>query len=282
MAKGAPVQTDWYETPQLYDIVFDADTRTEADFLEALHRRHSRTRGRRSLELACGSGRLVRELASRGWNAAGFDIQPAMLAYARRRLRRAGTEAELWRDSMQSFRAPRARFDLVHCLVSSFKYLLTEEDALACLRRVAAALKPGGIFVLGLHLTDPANRRPLHERWVAERGGIRVVCNTRTWPPADGSRLESMRTRLRVARRDGSLHEQETRWQARSYTAAQLRQLLAKCGAFETLACHDFRHDPGETRAFDDEYPDLVLVLGRRQGRSGGPKGDWRNASGCD
>jgi hypothetical protein len=43
-----------------------------------------------------------------------------------------------------------------------------------------------------------------------------------------------------------------------------LKGLLRKCGAFEVLACHDFRHDPEETRRFDDEYSDLVLVLGKR------------------
>lgn len=260
-----PEQIDWYETPLYYDIVFDADTRREADFLEAVHRRHGRTGGRSSLELACGTGRLVRELNARGWRASGFDLGEPMLAFARDRMAREGLDARLWQDRMESFRTPRGRrYDLAHCLVSTFKYLLTEEDALACLEGVAAALKPGGIFVLGLHLTDPENHRPLHERWVAARDGIRVVCNTRTWPPQGNSRLEPMRCRLRVSLPEGCVREQETRWEVRSYTAAQLRRLLRKCGTFATLACHDFRHDPEETRRFDDEYSDLVLVLGRR------------------
>jgi len=258
-------QIDWYDTPLHYDIVFDADTRREADFLEAVRRRHGRTRGRSVLELACGSGRLVREFSARGWRASGFDLNPAMLQFARERLAREGLEAELWQDRMESFRVPgRRRHDLVHCLVSTYKYLQTEADALACLRRTAEALKPGGLFVLGLHLTDPKNERPLHERWVAERDGVEVVCNTRTWPPRQGTRLEPMRSRLRVTLPDGRVRRQETRWEVRSYTAAQLRRLLRKAEAFATLACHDFRHDSEETRRFDDEYPDLVLVLGRR------------------
>ena len=166
---------------------------------------------------------------------------------------------------MESFLVPRRRkFDLIHCLVSTFKYLLSEDDALACLERVASSLKPGGIFVLGLHLTDPANLRPSHERWVAARDGVEVVCNTRTWPPHPGSRLELMRSRLRVTLPDGQLHEQETRWEVRSYTASQLKRLLKKVSSLTLLACHDFRHDPEETRRLDDEYSDLVLVLGRR------------------
>ncbi len=261
----APVQIHWYDTPLYYDIVFDTDTAKEADFLEALCRRHGRGRGRSVLELACGSGRLLREMAVRGWKVDGFDLNPAMLDFARERLDQAGLRARIWRDRMESFRLPgRARYDLAHCLVSTFKYLLREEDALACLDRVAAVLKPGGLFVLGLHLTDPARRTPTHERWTASRDGIDVVCNTRTWPQRPGQRFEPIRSRLRITLPDGETREQETRWESRTYTAAQLKRLLRKSGAFTVLACHDFHHDVEIVRRFDDEYADLVLVLGRR------------------
>ena len=53
---------DWYETPKYYDIVFDVDTSKEADFLEVVCARHGGTRGKRVLEPACGSGRLLVEL----------------------------------------------------------------------------------------------------------------------------------------------------------------------------------------------------------------------------
>jgi hypothetical protein len=125
-------------------------------------------------------------------------------------------------------------------------------------------LKPGGLLVLGVHLTDASAARPTHERWVARRDGIEVVCNTRTWPPHPGTRLEPMRSRLRVTLADGRIESQETQWEVRSYTAAQLRSLLRKSGEFEVLACHDFRHEIGEKRRFNDEYSDLVLILGRR------------------
>lgn len=264
-AMPAPVRRDWYDTPLFYDIIFDADTEQETDFLEAVRAWHGKTRGHSSLELACGSGRLVKSLGERGWKVDGFDLNPEMLAFARDRLADTGIEARIWQDRMESFRVPdRQRYDLVHCLVSTFKYLLTEADALACLNRVAAVLKPGGLFVLGVHLTPADAAKPTHERWSASRDGLEVVCNTRTWPPRPGTRLEPMRSRLRVNRPDGRTEEQETLWEVRSYQAAQLRSLLKKCGAFEVLACHDFRHEIGETRRFDDEYSDLVLVLGRR------------------
>ncbi len=262
---ATPDRIDWYDTPLYYDIIFDEDTAKEADFLEAVHRRHARTRGRSVLELACGSGRLVRELAARGWRSDGFDLNAAMLAFARDRISAAGLTARLWQDRMEAFHPPgKTRYDLVHCLVSTFKYLLSEDDALACLERVAASLKPGGLFVVGLHLTAPGSTKPTHERWTASRDGVAVVCNTRTWPPRPGTRLEPMRSRLRIALPSGEIREQETLWEVRSYTVPQLKRLLRKCRDLEVVACHDFRHDAEETRYFDDEYADLVLVLRRR------------------
>jgi SAM-dependent methyltransferase len=262
----APEQIDWYETPLFYDIIFDEDTDAEASFLEAMHRRHGRcVRNDPSvLELACGSGRLVREFAARGWSAAGFDANPAMLRFATERLAADGFRAHLWNDRMEHFAVPRnRRFDLAHCLVSTFKYLRTEEEALSCLRRVADVLRPGGLFILGVHLTAPGSSRPTHERWVATRDGIEVVCNTRTWPPDARRRSEAMRSRMRITLPDGMVRTQETKWEVRTYTAAQLRALVAKVKNLVLVACHDFRHDPEEHRNLDDSYADAVLVLRR-------------------
>jgi SAM-dependent methyltransferase len=261
----AHANCDWYDTPLYYDIIFDEGTAMEADFLETMHLRYGKKRGAKSsLELACGSGRLIKELRVRRWKTAGFDLNANMLAYARKRV---GThpDAILWEDRMESFSVPgRRKFDLVHCLVSTFKYLHSEKDALACLNRVARSLNQGGLFVLGVHLTDPENKRPSHERWVAHRDGIEVVCNTRTWPPDPRSRLESMRSRLRVTFPDGGIKRQETHWKVRSYTASQLRSLIRKSGAFTLCVVHDFHHDPDTVREFDDSYSDLVLVLRRK------------------
>jgi SAM-dependent methyltransferase len=260
----APSQIDWYDTPLYYDIIFDEDTVEEANFLEAMQARHGTGAGnqRSVLELACGSGRLLRELGTRGWRTAGFDANPHMLAFARDRLARENIAARLWEDRMESFTVPGGKkFNLVHCLVSTFKYLLTEADALASLSRVADVLKPGGLFILGLHLTDYRDSKVSHERWVVTRDGIEVVCNTRTWPVDPGTRTEAMRSRLRVTLPDGSVGRQETHWTVRSYSAAQLRRLLGKVTSLQLVACHDFRHDPDEHRKLDDSYADIVLVL---------------------
>ncbi len=255
-------QRDWYDTPLYYDIIFDADTPKEGAFLDELHERFGRGgKSRQMLEPACGSGRLVLEMARRGWRVSGFDGNERMLEFAEERMKKPDLKARLWFDWMQSFE-PRGvqSFDFAHCLVSTFKYLLTEKDAVACLQRVAAALKPGAIFALGVHLTEYTNSKEDHERWVAEREGIHVTCNTHTWPADRRRRVEDIRTRLTICD-DGRRHVQETRWQFRTYNAAQLRALLRKVPAFELLACYDFTYDIEAPRELDDSYSDVVLVL---------------------
>ena len=156
-------QRDWYETPRYYDIVFRGGTSHEADFLEGALWKYGPRSGKRVLEPACGTGRLVAELARRGYRVLGFDQSLPMLSYARRHVRR--VSAQFLRAQLEQFNVP-GRFDLAHCLVGTFKYLLTEHDARLHLESVADALRPGGIYVLGLHLTDYASTSRTRERWV--------------------------------------------------------------------------------------------------------------------
>jgi len=236
------------------------------------HGRLARTRHPpwRVLEPACGSGRLVAELVKKGHDVSGFDTNSHMLTHARDRLDRDGLPATLWIDSMEAFKMPsRAGFDLAHCLVSTFKYLLSEEHAVAHLKAVARALRVGGLYVLGLHLTDYRRPKPDHERWVGRRRGIKVICNTHTWPAHRGRRLEDLRTRLQVTR-NGRCHSQETHWQFRTYNAAEIKTLIGKVPAFKSVACHDFTYDPEEQRPLDDSYADLILILRKERGSRSG------------
>jgi SAM-dependent methyltransferase len=263
-------QDDWYDSPLYYDIIFDGDTAREADFLEAMLDRHgpppARGRKRRILEPACGSGRLVAELAARRHRVAGFDLNPHMLAFARERLKRSGLHARLSEESMQSFTIHPTHYDLAHCLVSTFKYLLTESDAHSHLARVATSLRPGGLYLLGLHLTADYSRATCqHERWVAERDGVGVVCNTRTWPPDRKTRREAIRNRLTIHDPSHAReHTLETRWQFRTYNSAQLKRLLRSVPALECIATHDFWYEADSPRPFDDSREDIVLVLRRK------------------
>lgn len=261
MARYEPF--DWYQTPIYYDMIFDEGTNQEAHFLAAIHDRYVSSRGRRVLEPACGSGRLMLALAQRGFAVAGFDASEGMLRYAREQLQRHQVKGDLRHARMEDF-SYRQPFDLAHCLVSTFKYLDSERAALNHLRCVAAALKPGGVYVLGLHLSEYDISSCTRERWVAQRDNLRVVCNIQGWPADRKTRTERVRSRLIITRPD-QIKRYETNWTFRTYDLPQIRQLIRKATMFEHLATYDFTHDINHPIAFDGEQLDNVLILRKKR-----------------
>jgi len=263
---------DWYDAPHYYDLIFDTDTVREADFLAALVQRYAQVgvRGGRLdvLEPACGSGRLVVELAARGHRVVGFDASVPMLDYARERLRTRKLRAAVFEARMESFDvpeklAPARDFILAHCLVSTFKYLLSERDARSHLERVAASLAPGGIYALGFHLSDYHETKGSRERWVVRAGKTEVVCTIEGWAPVRRTRREKVRSRL-VVRAPDSERRLETVWDFRTYDADQVRRLLRSVPALELIAVHDFDYDIGKVGELGEPRLDSLLVLRRR------------------
>ena len=160
---------------------------------------------------------------------------------------------------MEEFSLGRG-FHLAHCLVSTFKYLLIEEDAVGHLRSVARALSPGGIYVLGFHLSDYSDPQIDRERWTADSDGAKVVCTIQGWPPDRKRRVEKVRSRLKVTQ-DGTERRFETHWDFRTYDARQVRRMLRAVPELEHVATYDFTHDIEAPRRLDDTQLDTVLIL---------------------
>src|SRR5690349_16912937 len=107
MGRSRIVFANWYDYPQYYDVVFQAYTRREADFIEAACRKYCPFAARRLLEPACGTGRLITELAARRYQMTGFDLNQPALNYLRRRLARRRLHAETFEAEMSDFRVGR-------------------------------------------------------------------------------------------------------------------------------------------------------------------------------
>lgn len=106
--------------------------------------------GERVLELGCGPGHLLAELAARGRTAMGLDLSPAMLGMARGRLRRRGLVCRLTLGRAQALPFADQAFDTV--VVTFPAEFIGQAMTLAEISRVLA---PGGRFVLvdeGRHL----------------------------------------------------------------------------------------------------------------------------------
>ena len=123
-------------------------------------------------------------LARRGWRVCGLDASAAMLAYARGRARAQGLDLETLHGEMERFEAPEP-FGAAINPMSSFRLLHSDEAALAHLRRVGAALRPGGVYALDLPLAQPALDAPattseFHTAVPSARGGAEATARLAT------------------------------------------------------------------------------------------------------
>ena len=127
---------------ELYDAVYGfKDYRAEVDKLDGLIQ--ARAPGAATLlDVACGTGKHLELLTDR-YRVEGLDLDPALLAIARRRL----PQVPFHQGDMTGFELGR-RFDAVICLFSSIGYVKTRERLERAAATLASHLAPGGILVV--------------------------------------------------------------------------------------------------------------------------------------
>ncbi len=205
----------------------------------------------RILDLCCGQGRHCLELARRGFeNVVGLDRSRYLVRLARRRAKQAGLSVSFHEGDARRFRIRGEPFQCVAVLGNSFGYFDREEDDIAVLRSVLAALAPGGKVVLDL--TDGDWMRENFERrtweWIDPS---HFVCRERSLS-ADRSRLVTREVITHADR--GVLADQF--YAERLYSPEQVLDLLGRVG-FASVRRH------GSVESFSDRDQDLGMMAHR-------------------
>lgn len=251
-----------YDHPKYYDLVFGADCAAEVRFIERCGERFLSGPLGRVFEPACGTGRLLYGLARRGVEVAGLDLNPRVVAHCNARLRRHGFGETAFVGDMADFRISR-KSDLGVNTINSFRHLSSEGAARSHLRSMAAAIRRGGVYLLGIHLSPTDGEPSETESWSARRGNLAV--NTHMWAlDRDvGKRVERFGIRFDVhtPRRQVRIEDVLV---LRSYTADQFRRLVRGVPAWEILETFDFAYDVRAPIEVDGSTEDVVYVLGRR------------------
>jgi SAM-dependent methyltransferase len=191
----------------------------------------------RVLELGSGLGRVTEVLARAARFVAGIDISLPMLARAHRRT--APDRIDLAAADMR--RMPFVEsFDLVAAPSDPMSHLLESEDRAATLAAVAAALRPGGTFLLdGLH-RRPGEKKERRRRVSIARG---VLSIRESWIPLDRRNLWRASYLYRVRTENGAC-EKAASFEARAWDPGEVVPLFQSCGLAVGAIWGNFDMDP--------------------------------------
>lgn len=251
-----------YDFPVYYDLIFASDWVAEYRFLEAAFKKHVDGKTKRLLEPACGTGRLLYRMIKGGYQAAGLDLNPKAIDYCNARLRKHGMKETAWVADMCDF-VVKKPFDAAFNTINSFRHLTTEKLVVEHFRAMARAIRPGGIYALGFHLTPLRGTPTDEECWSARRGNLLV--NTRMWARDKDTkkRIERFNLRFDVYKPTGAFRIDDC-LVLRSYTYKQFASMIKKVPEWTIETAYDFSYDIDEPIEIDGETEDVVYILKRK------------------
>ena len=175
----------------------------------------------RVLDVACGAGRFLRALRTRGVEATGLDLSPALLREARRLMPL--PSPSLVRADMRQLPIRTAGVAWVLLLFTSFGYFDSAPEDRLALSELSRVLRPGGRLVIDYLNPETTVGRLVPEsiRFVAGR----TVRETRWVDP----RGPFLRKRIELAAAE-DLPAATYEERVRLYSPPQLRALLVDAG----------------------------------------------------
>lgn len=144
----------------------------------------------RHLDVACGTGVLLRKVFEDRWNSFGVDLSVSMLRAGKQRRRR-------WPVSAGDIRALpyHKSFDYVTCLFDSVNFLLTFADFKTGIQSMADCLVPGGILYFDIVTERMVLDHFAGQRWTERNGKFSTRWECDYDPPS-----RTVETRIQVNR----------------------------------------------------------------------------------
>ena len=234
---------------QYYDeLTSNVEYPKRAEYLLELMERLGHAPGL-TLDLACGTGSLTRELAQRGYEMIGVDRSPEMLSEAAEKNRDAGEVPPIFLCQSMDKLDLYGTIDACVCCLDSVNYVTRPKTLERAFQRVHTFLMPGGLFLFDIN--TPEKLRGLDGQvfldesedaycvWRAEFSPRRRICTY----GMDVFRLEP----TGLWSRGEELHEEY------AYEPAELEELLRQAGFSHIRQYGELKFrapKPGEGRIF--------------------------------
>src|SRR3954454_17427549 len=233
---------------------YDYETWTEA--LETLARAHG-LRGRRLLDVACGTGKSFVAFLAHGYDVTACDISAEMVAMAKEKPETSG--ARLLVADMREL-PDLGRFDLITCLDDSLNYLLEETELRAALTGMRRSLAPDGLVLFDCN-SAAAYRTAFRSEFVREQDGLFFAW--RGGGSVDGG-LASATIDI-FARGEGGWRRHRSDHVQRHFTRAAIERALRTAGLDLVAVCGQSPGGHIEAAADEHRHMKLVYVARRSQ-----------------
>lgn len=211
-----------------------------ADFIEMCFEKYMTAKPEIVLDLACGTGSMTYELASRGYDMIGVDGSDDMLseAYSRGTSVNGSNILYLMQD-MRSFEL-YGTVGAVTCCLDSLNYLTGDGDLDKCLATVHNYLEPDGIFIFDMNTPYKFENIYGDNSYILEDtvDGKNVYCGWQNYYDKE-KKICSFYLSL-FEEQNGKYMRSDEEQHERCYALEEVKDSLAKNG-FELLAvCKDF------------------------------------------
>lgn len=222
-------------------------TSIEVDFLEKVLALKPSSK---VLDCPCGHGRHSIELALRGYNVTGQDLNSFFLQEAEKAAKQAEVSVRWIKGDMRQVPF-EDEFDIALNLFTAFGYLESDEEDQKALGQIAKALKPGGTFVLDVINRDHVVCSYRDNHWQELSDGSVVIIKAKF----DHLMGRNDERRIRI---DKNGRREEFSLSLRMYTVVELAAMFHKVGLIVKEMYGNYASEP-----FTFDSKRCILIAGK-------------------
>ena len=208
------------------------------------------------LEIGCGTGRLMLELAKSGFDISGIDNSKDMLSVLKKKALKMGINPQIKHADMRDFSLDRM-FRTVTVPFSTFLHLLTTKDQEAFLSSVRKHLLQEGILIIDVFNPDLDRPEQLLRHQITAKDGLgRTVSKFASQTFNKTLQVSHTHFFIDVTEKTGSLKRITVDFKHKYLFHRDLRQLLERNG-FRIMETYG---DYNKERFSERDSPRLIIA----------------------
>lgn len=220
---------------ELYPHRDDNEARMQIEFVTSQAAKHSTQPIIDVLDIGCGAGRHLLQLAAKSFAATGIDLSTELLKVAASRIVKENLSAKVVQGDMRELPFADGSFDLLLSMFTSFGYFPEDADNEAALREWYRTLDPEGVLFIDflnrevvINNLVPHSTKQLGDKTIVEHRSI----------SSDGRRVEKT---IEITENEVT----ETFFESvRMFSREELEAMLVRNG-FSPVSCFgDFNGSP--------------------------------------